>query len=145
MPSHCSRCCVFALSFFGNQTVFFCATAELPEEVCAGLNGLKLVKWNMRYSSWEDIHVCEGRIVPEIETTARSNSHLTTTTVRFCWGFTRLHDVFLFQIAPKWNEWIGSHSNSLPMWCYRDFKGLPLNVRIHPSSNVLPRSSTSFF
>lgn len=94
----------------------------------------------MRYSSWEDIHVCEGRIVPEIETTARSNSHL-----RFCWGFTRLHDVFLFQIAPEWNEWIGSHSNSLPMWCYCDFKGLPLNVRIHSSSNVLPRSSTSSF
>lgn len=98
----------------------------------------------MRYSSWEDIYACERGIMPEIETTAQSNSHLTTTTMRFCWGFTRLHDVFLFQIAPKWNEWVGSHSNSLPMLYYCDFKGLPLNVRILPSSNVLPRSSTPF-
>ena len=106
--------------------------------------------------------MCSNKYYLGDKTTVQSNSHLIFTLqfkiwskwgtpMRLCRGLTCLNNVFMFHhkllpsallphgIAPKWNKLIGYHSSSFPLWYYCDCRGLHLNVRNDPSSNVLLR------
>ena len=106
--------------------------------------------------------MCSNKYYLGDKTTVQSNSHLIFTLqfkiwskwgtpMRLCQGLTCLNNVFMFHhkllpsallphgIAPKWNKLIGYHSSSFPLWYYCDCRGLHLNVRNDPSSNVLLR------